>query len=129
MAAALVWMDPWVMNDMPAPSAATTCQSCCYLAMLDASDEVIDSYADIHEQLQASRGALEINRRCAERVREHLSCDGPVMSHEGHLTCPLVELINATIAMATTRPRSGNFAVPPEKVVNADSDRAPGQFL
>jgi hypothetical protein len=116
------------MNDNPRV-AANTCSSCCYLAMLDASDEVIDDLADIHEQIEVSRGALEIDRRCAERVRNHVPCDGPVMNQDGHLTCPLVDLFNASIAMAACRPRTGSFAVPPEKVLNSGPERAPGQFL
>lgn len=109
--------------------AANTCSSCCYLAMLDASNEIINYYADIHEQVEASRGAIEINRRCTEKVREHVPCDGPIMSRDGHLTCPLVDLISAAIAVATGRPRTGSFAVPPDKVLSSGTDRAPGQFL
>jgi hypothetical protein len=116
------------MDDDPRV-AANTCSSCCYLAMLDASDEVINDFAEIHEQPEVGRGSIEIDRRCAERVREHLPCDGPVMNHDGHLTCPLAELINSSIAMSSFRPRTASFAVPPEKVVDSGPERAPGQFL
>ncbi|HXZ64903.1 MAG TPA: hypothetical protein VEH05_09220 [Streptosporangiaceae bacterium] len=117
------------MNNKNARVAANTCHACCYLAMLDAADEVITDYADIHEQLAVGRGTIEIDRRCADRVREHLPCEGPVRNDNGHLTCPLVELINAAIAVAACRPRTASFAVPPEKVVNSGSDQSPGQFL
>ena len=116
------------MNDKPRV-AANTCDSCCYLAMLDAADEVISDFGEIHEQPEVGKGTIEIDRRCAETVRKYLPCDGPIMNHDGHLTCPLADLINSAIAMSSFRPRTGSFAVPPEKVVNSGPERSPGQFL
>jgi len=117
------------MNNDASLVAATTCSACCYLAMLDASDELVSDYGDLHEQPDGSRGTIAIARRAAERVREHVPCDGPLVNHDAHLTCPLADLFTAAITLAASRPPTGRFAVPADKIVNAGRARTPGQFL
>ena len=117
------------MNDKSRPVAATTCSTCCYLEMLDAANEIVSDYAELHEQPEGSLGTIAIARRSAERVREHVPCDGPVMSRDGHLTCPLVDLFNAAATMATSRPPTARLAIQLERVVSPAPSKTPGQFL
>ncbi len=117
------------MSDTTLRVAATTCSTCCYLEMLDAADEIVSDYAQFHEQPDGSLGTIAIARRSAERVRDHVPCDGPVMSRDGHLTCPLVDLFNAAATMATSRPPTARLAIQPEKVVSSAPSKTPGQFL
>lgn len=117
------------MNDKSRPVAATTCNTCCYLEMLDAADEIVSDYAHVHEQPDGSRGTIAMARRSAERVRDRVPCDGPAMSRDGHLTCPLVDLFTTAATMATARPPTARLAIQPEKVVGSTASKTPGQFL
>lgn len=117
------------MNDESPRVAATTCSTCCYLEMLDAADEIVSDYAEFHEQPDGSLATIAIARRSAERVRDHVPCDGPVMSRDGHLTCPLVDLFNGAATMATSRPPTARLAIQLDRVGTSAPSKTPGQFL
>jgi hypothetical protein len=100
---------------------------CPIIASFDAAEKLIADYADIHQDATANLGTIAINRRCAELVRDSYPCSGPNQDTNGNVHCPLSAMIGDAFAMSVYRPHPP--AIPPEKVVSAETDRTTGQFL
>ena len=103
------------------------CDLCPIIATFDAAEKFIGDYAELHEEPKANLGIIAINRRCAQRVQEAYPCPGPNMDEKGNIHCPLSTMIGDAFAMSAYRPHPA--AIPPEKVVDAQTGASTGAYL
>lgn len=105
-----------------------TCDLCPVIASFDAAEKLLTvDFADLHEDPRVSLGVIAMNRTCAERVQEAYPCPGPNMDSNGNIHCPLSAVISDAYAMSSYRPAPS--MIPPEKVVDGETDRSTGAFL
>ena len=101
---------------------------CPITASFDAAEKLIGDYAGLHEDPKTNLGLIAINRRSAERVQEAYPCPGPNLDQNGNIHCPLSAVISDAFALSIYRANPA-MAIPPEKVVDVETDRATGQYL
>jgi hypothetical protein len=103
-----------------------SCENCPYIALLDAAEDVINDFEPVHRGVATARGTIAVNRQAANRVQEWQHCDGQVVNDRGNVGCPLAEIINGVISLATYQ--AAPALVAPEDVVGQERD-AIGQML